>query len=751
MLEFSDFSHPPEMEQILAQLAADGPGLTVVAGLDLRQPLSAGDDADPFLFSGRATIFRMLLRRLLEAGPRGRLIAVVENRDAIRAPRHLRSRVELVPVEQPDEYAWRIAAAAARRPALLAIEHLTSETIPAALEAARGLRVLSQMDTIFRGTEIAGALLEQGASREQLASLRWTVAVQRLPALCPRCREIVLPDAAQLAELRRRYGGTSPGPFYRAAGCSACNFTGHSGAVAAFDIFHVPTPASAAPRAKGTEQGEAPHGGLLPLETYALYLAQAGNLALPDLLELETDRLRRTVRLFTAGEHALRDSNISLQRRLVELEAAHRVLQGRTQALVSLEAIAQALLSPMTAGELASQVCRYARELCGADRAILYCFCEPGAADMLAVSGWDPARVPDEIDASYLLDATAGAGDRAERFDDWPPGIAPRHADVEGAVLRAGLRVPLIAQGEPVGAMIVHTTTRTGFSPGEVALLQALAGQAALAIQRTRLIEQLQAKISELEAAQRELVEKERMERELELARQVQQSVLPRTFPNYPGYCFAARNEPARRVGGDFYDVVPLGPDRFGVVIADVSDKGMPAALYMALTRSLLLAEARREPSPAAVIANVNDLLRLLGEPDMFVTIFYGVIERRTRELIYVRAGHDRPLLLRTGEVHELGGQGGVLGLFDATELGLSEERTTLLPGDRLVLFTDGLTDAVAPDGAPFGLARLHTLLSTHAHLPPAGLCDAAFEHLIGYQQNAEQYDDMALLVLAVE
>jgi serine phosphatase RsbU (regulator of sigma subunit) len=196
-------------------------------------------------------------------------------------------------------------------------------------------------------------------------------------------------------------------------------------------------------------------------------------------------------------------------------------------------------------------------------------------------------------------------------------------------VLKAGLWVPLVAQGENVGVMIVHSTRRDEFTPSEVAVLEAFAGQAALAVQRTRLVEQLQDKIAALEAAQAGLAAKERLERELELARQVQQSMLPRTFPAFPGYRFAAMNEPAREVGGDLYDVFALDGDRFGVVIADVSDKGMAAALYMALSRSLILAEARREASPSAVLQQVNRLLREVGEPEMLVSVFYGVVDPR--------------------------------------------------------------------------------------------------------------------------
>jgi len=218
-----------------------------------------------------------------------------------------------------------------------------------------------------------------------------------------------------------------------------------------------------------------------------------------------------------------------------------------------------------------------------------------------------------------------------------------------------------------------------------------------------------------------------------------------------PGYGFAARNEPARQVGGDFYDVIRLDADRFGVVIADVSDKGMPAALYMALTRSLLLAEARRERSPRAVLANVKRLLLELGDPNMFVSVFYGVVEGATRRLTYARAGHDRPLLLRGGTVQRPGGEGSILGLLDQRDLHLSEEQMALAPGDRLVLYTDGLTDVEAPDGQLFDPNQFASLLQSHASLPAADLCATVFAGLAAYQGSAEQFDDMTLLVVEVK
>jgi sigma-B regulation protein RsbU (phosphoserine phosphatase) len=299
--------------------------------------------------------------------------------------------------------------------------------------------------------------------------------------------------------------------------------------------------------------------------------------------------------------------------------------------------------------------------------------------------------------------------------------------------------------------MIVHTTHKPSFTPGEVALVQTFANQAALAIQRGGLIEQLREKIVQLQAAQAELVEKERLDREMELARQVQQSVLPRIFPLMPGYTFGALNQPARRVGGDFYDVILLDGDRFGIVIADVSDKGMPAALYMALTRSLLLAEGRRDRSPRNVLNKVHRLLLELGEPDMFVTVFYGVVDGPARRLTYARAGHDRPLVLHEGRAQPLGGEGTFLGFPDLDELHLSEEQINLAPGDRLVLYTDGLIDALSPKGQSFGLGRLQTVLLAQADLPPDELCAATFTELSAFQGDAQQYDDMTMLVVEIK
>lgn len=288
------------------------------------------------------------------------------------------------------------------------------------------------------------------------------------------------------------------------------------------------------------------------------------------------------------------------------------------------------------------------------------------------------------------------------------------------------------------------------FQPGRRSLLHALANAGAAAIQRADLIGNLREKLSALEAAQVGLAAKERLERELELARTVQQNMLPHQFPLLAGVKFYARNEPARQVGGDFYDVFMLDNNRVGVVIADVSDKGMPAALFMALTRSLVRAEAQREPSPERVLRRVHRLLLQVAEPTQFVTLFYGVLNLADRSLTFVRAGHDYPLLVRGDEITTLRGVGTMLGLLDEDEVILNEIKMDLQSGDRLVLYTDGMTDAVNTAEELYSRAEMEIVALANASAPLDKMGDAIFDAVTAHQGEAMQFDDMTLLIVAL-
>jgi serine phosphatase RsbU (regulator of sigma subunit) len=253
----------------------------------------------------------------------------------------------------------------------------------------------------------------------------------------------------------------------------------------------------------------------------------------------------------------------------------------------------------------------------------------------------------------------------------------------------------------------------------------------------------------DLQEAQAAIVEMERLEHELDLARDLQRSILPDEFPQRPGISFAARSRPARQVGGDFYDVIPLTAGRFGLVMADVSDKGMAAALFMALARSLIRAEAKRRSTPRRALLNVHRLLLEMSRAEMFVTVFYGVLDPARGTLRYARAGHDRPLLFNpaTGHCHALAAQGTVLGL--AIDVSLEEAEVSLSPGDRVLLYTDGITHAESPSGEFFGVERLREIVCHARSLSAQALVDLVFERVTTFQAGAAQFDDMALLLVS--
>jgi len=271
-------------------------------------------------------------------------------------------------------------------------------------------------------------------------------------------------------------------------------------------------------------------------------------------------------------------------------------------------------------------------------------------------------------------------------------------------------------------------------------------------------IAQLQAKNLELEqayidlkAAQAKLVEQERLKRELEIAAEVQRSILPSEFPDIPGFEFAAYACPAREVGGDYYDLFPLDDDHFGLVMADVSGKSIHAALYMAVTRALFLAKATEYRSPRDAAFQIHELLMTSAESDLFVTVFYGIVDRATREMRYVRAGHDLPIHFRpqTGQLSLLQAPGRFLGSLDG--LMLNEAGFQLMPGDVLVCYSDGLTDAESSPGSRYGLERLKTVVAGVANRSAHSLAEAIIADVDAFRAGAPQPDDLTLLVMKVQ
>lgn len=301
--------------------------------------------------------------------------------------------------------------------------------------------------------------------------------------------------------------------------------------------------------------------------------------------------------------------------------------------------------------------------------------------------------------------------------------------------LRSILCVPLKIKDKVAGVVYVDNRLQAGiFTPSDRELLAAIASSAAIAIENARLYQVA--------------IEKGRMERELQVAREVQSSLIPRETPEISGWELAARWQPAREVSGDFYDFITTDQQQLGLVIADVSGKGMAAALFMALTRSIVRASVDRAPSPAGGIAHANRLICADSTGGMFVTLFYALLNPTTGEFTYVNAGHNPPLLCRADEdqLTQLARTGMVLGVVEDTPF---EQRTLHFnAGDLLLLYTDGVTDATDAHWQDFGMERLQRVILDHRHAPAADVM-AALEQAIGdFAGSTAPFDDIAMVVI---
>jgi len=323
-----------------------------------------------------------------------------------------------------------------------------------------------------------------------------------------------------------------------------------------------------------------------------------------------------------------------------------------------------------------------------------------------------------------------------------PPDFAdfvPTSAETPQGERRSLLAVPLSAKSDVLGVMVLEEadTSRRSHQKIKTRRLEIITGiahQAALAIQNDRL--------------QQEMAERERLERELQLAHEIQQSLIPSELPQPPGWDLAAAWQAARQVAGDFYDLFELSGGRLGLVIADVADKGMPAALFMTLTRTLMRAAALEEASPATALARVNDLLVPDAQHGMFVTATYATLSLETGELAYANAGHNPPLLLRsrTQELERLCKGGMALGVLEGTQL--EEHVVSLEPGDYLIFYTDGITEAFSPQEDIYGEERLRMTIQAADGNSAQAMLDAIDHSVIGFAGDTPPSDDRTLMVL---
>ena len=248
-----------------------------------------------------------------------------------------------------------------------------------------------------------------------------------------------------------------------------------------------------------------------------------------------------------------------------------------------------------------------------------------------------------------------------------------------------------------------------------------------------------------LEEIEQQARERERVEQDLRVARRIQQASLPKEVPEVQGWQINPHYQPAREVGGDFYDFLELEDGRLGMVVGDATGHGVPAALVMSTTCGMLRAVALSVDSPGKVLARVNEALSARIPPSMFVTCFYAILEPKSGRLLYANAGHDLPYLRRGWGAEELRARGMPLGLMPG--MSYEEKEIVLDAGEGVLFYSDGLVEAHDPEGDMFGFPRLRALIAEHAE--EGALVNFLMEKLHSFTgEGWEQEDDITLVTL---
>jgi len=298
---------------------------------------------------------------------------------------------------------------------------------------------------------------------------------------------------------------------------------------------------------------------------------------------------------------------------------------------------------------------------------------------------------------------------------------------------KSEITVPIKLNERVIGALNLESDRTNTFTEADLEVLQFYASIAAVSIEKSML--------------QREMIEKKRIESQLEVARQVQASLLPSDAPVLPGYDIAAVNLPTYEVGGDYYDYIPLPKSQVGIAVADVSGKGVPAALIMSMFRAALRTQVRNDTALSHVMEVVNLLLCESTSDAQFVTAVYGVLDAATHRFDYANCGHNPPLLVRADAPVEHLDQGGMaLGLFDTAHY--EEASVSLVAGDVLALYTDGVVEAANAGGEEFGTHRLEQMLLAARRLPAREIVQAVIKATRNFSGEDFYQDDFTIVVI---
>ncbi len=405
--------------------------------------------------------------------------------------------------------------------------------------------------------------------------------------------------------------------------------------------------------------------------------------------------------------------------------------------LALLYRLSQTFNSSLDLDEVLNRVIDEVIEILHAERGFVMLFGPDGSQTFSVARGLDRKTIdqPQFQVSQSIVRRVAGDGQPVLTSD----AQADSRFNMRQSIMLLGLRsilcVPLKVKDQVKGVVYADNRFEVGiFTQADLDLLSAIASIAAIAVENARLYQMA--------------IETGRMQRELQLAREMQTTFLPQEVPQAQGWEFAARWEPAREVAGDYYDFIPVGPDSLGLVIADVTDKGAPAALFMVFSNSIVRASVHPSISPADSIANANRLICSKSPNAMFVSLVYLLINTQTGQAAYVNAGHNPPLYYHAGEdrLERLSRTGMVLGI--EPETGFTQRSLDLQHGDLILLYTDGLTDAINAQQQDFGMDLLEVIVWENRHLSAEEIINRLQDALIKHSGDITPFDDVTLLLV---
>jgi phosphoserine phosphatase RsbU/P len=420
------------------------------------------------------------------------------------------------------------------------------------------------------------------------------------------------------------------------------------------------------------------------------------------------------------------------------MAASSNVSQPSSDRLALLYQLSQTFNSTLDLDEVLNRVIDEVIVVLHAERGFVMLRDEKGQLVFRVARGMDQSIIQDPVFQVSLSTVESVARD-GQPVLTGDAQVDPRFSmrqSVKLLGLRSILCVPLKFQNRILGTLYVDNRIQAGiFTQADLELLSSIASSAAIAIENARLY--------------RLAVEKGRLEQELEMARQLQVSLLPAETPQASGWEFATCWLPARQVAGDYYDFIPGRNGNLGILVADVSDKGMPAALFMALTRSIMRASMDHTSVPMDGMRRANRLICADSTSGMFVTLFYAMLNHEKDQVTYCNAGHNPALLYKAGDqkrLIQLSRTGMALGVSMEGEY--EQHTIQFSPGDCLVLYTDGVTDSMDADGNPFEMANLERAVLRYGGAPAKEIVAVLEREIEAHSGSSERFDDITIVVL---